>query len=265
MLKPKDYLEKILEKKKAEILDLKSRGVSALNSRVEDLNYSFNSFYDAIATPQLSLISELKKASPSKGLINPNFDIEEISTTYQDKGASAFSVLTEIHYFLGDPSYISRVQQNCKLPVLRKDFIIDPIQVYESRLLGADALLLILDILTTQQAQELLTLATDLNMDVLVEIHSEEALNKLSDLKGLKIVGINNRDLTTFKVDLEHGFKRLEQLKERMPEDVLFVAESGYSDVAELESLEKAGFSAVLIGEGLVTHPIMLDYFSPVL
>ncbi|RAP39046.1 indole-3-glycerol phosphate synthase TrpC [Candidatus Marinamargulisbacteria bacterium SCGC AAA071-K20] len=262
MLNPQDYLRKILDKKEKEIVALKSQGISAFVDKVEDVSYSFKSFYDSLRGSSLSLIGELKKASPSKGLINPDFDIIKLSQRYEEKGASAFSILTEINYFLGDPGFISTVKKNRNLPILRKDFIIDSIQVYESKILGADAILLILDILSLEKAQELLNLAKDLNLEVLMEIHSEEALSKLSGLDGLRIVGVNNRDLNTFKVDLNLGLTRLDQLQKSLPSDVLFVAESGYTTAAELDQLEKAGFSAVLIGEGLVTHPGMISFFT---
>lgn len=262
-LDPDSFLAQIIEKKKKEILVLESRGVIDSLSEYRDFSFENYSLYNALfQTKKLSLIAELKKASPSKGLINADFDVDRLAKNYCDLGASAFSVLTEKYFFLGDPSYILQVKERQSLPILRKDFIIHSLQVYESKLLGADAILLILDILDLSQAQELIMLAKSLNLDVLVEIHSEDALDKLRELKNVNIVGINNRDLKTFKVDLNTGYKRLETLKSFMPAETAFVAESGFTTADEMNQLYQAGFHAVLIGEGLVTHPNLSNYFA---
>ena len=260
---PQDYLDKILDEKRGEISALYAQcSLDQWRLRAESVSFPSYSFYQALQRSDLALIAELKKASPSKGIINPDFDCITLSDIYQKKGASAFSILTERQYFLGDPAYVARVKSRHALPILRKDFIIDPVQVYESVCIGADAILLILACLDRDQCQALLTLATDLGLDVLLEVHDQDELDQAMTLKGLRIVGFNNRCLKRFSVDLNVSKALFSRLKQQSKLDYLCVAESGYSSREELASLEALGFSAVLIGEGLVTNRDMMSFFS---
>ena len=192
-----------------------------------------------------ALIAEIKKASPSKGLIREDFDPEKLAEAYKAGGADAMSVLTETQYFLGHPEYISLAKRGGgNLPVLRKDFIVDPWQVYESRLLGADCILLIVAVLEKEQLEELHGLAAGLGLDVLVEVHSEAELEVASDI-GAKIIGVNNRDLTTFEVTLEVS----ERLAGKFPDGAIKVSESGIHGNMHVLRVAKAGYDAVLVGE----------------
>lgn len=216
------------------------------------------SFLKNLQKPGLSLIAEIKKASPSKGIIRSDFDPEELAKQFTHSGASALSILTEEDHFLGNPTYIKQARAVTKLPILRKDFIIDSIQVYESKFLGANAILLIKAILTQDQCQTLLNLAKDLQLDTLVEVHTEAELNDVLSLKNVQAIGINNRNLHTFEIDLNLALT----LAKQIPDGILSVAESGYSTPEQLHQLEKAGINAVLIGEGLATHPNLLTFWS---
>tara|TARA_Y100001968_G_scaffold333905_1_gene400863 strand:+ start:8502 stop:9269 length:768 start_codon:yes stop_codon:yes gene_type:complete len=219
------------------------------------------SFKEAIQSDDLSLIAEVKKASPSKGLINSNFDHLRLAKYYCDLGASALSVLTDKLFFQGDNAYLMDIKQQVSLPVLRKDFMIDPIQIKESSLIGADAILLIVAVLSQNQAQELIDCSKENDLDILLEIHTIHDLEKALCLKGVDIMGINNRNLNSFDVDLATSLVLKKDVDVRC-DRVYCVAESGYESVDELEILEDHGFSAVLIGEGLVKNPNMIDYFN---
>jgi indole-3-glycerol phosphate synthase len=200
----------------------------------------------------IQLIAEVKKASPSKGLIRADFDPVEIAGIYADNGAAAISVLTESRFFQGSLENLQRIKKalNNRIPLLRKDFIFDPYQVYESRASGADSILLIMAILTPEKLDELLQLSHQLRMSCLVEVHNEAEL-KIALKSGAKIIGINNRDLKTFKVDIATT-KRLRSL---VPPDRIVVSESGIKDRRDIEMLRKEGVNAVLIGEALMSVP----------
>ncbi len=238
------FLQKILESKKREI---------------EGLYGEKFRFSSALRRSGLSLIAEVKKASPSKGIIRKEFDPVEIAKSFTT--AAALSVLTEKEFFLGAPEYIRQIKKEAKQPVLRKDFILDPIQVYESRLIGADAILLIKKILTKSQCQELLNLANQLGLDVLLELHDAEELEDIRGMRNIKIIGVNNRNLETFHTDIQLVHTLQPNIRKYFPE-ALLVAESGFSKREELKRLEEAGIDAVLIGEGLATHPALLSYFG---
>jgi indole-3-glycerol phosphate synthase len=196
---------------------------------------------------QLSIIAEVKPASPSKGVIRQEVDPVQTALAYERGRASAISVLTDIEYFRGKPESLTLVKQAVQLPVLRKDFILDPIQVIQSKLLGADALLLIVALLTQQQLSQLSQLAHDLGMEVLVEIHQEHeiplALNCDAD-----VIGINNRNLSTFETDL----RTTEMLRPLLQTDLPVIAESGVHSVEDLKRLRSAHVDGVLIGEFLM-------------
>ena len=195
----------------------------------------------------INLIGEIKKASPSRGVIREDFDPEEIAKVYQVSGVSAISVLTEKKYFSGSLDYINKIRRVCTLPVLRKDFIIDEYQIYESCYFGADAILLIADILSEEQIAKFKETALSLNMDSLVEAHSEEDLDKAIKA-GADIIGINNRDLHTFKLNL----KTAENLINLIPKEKIIVIESGIKSNSDLMFFKTLGANAVLIGEAFM-------------
>jgi indole-3-glycerol phosphate synthase len=194
-------------------------------------------------------IAELKKASPSKGVIAKNFIPEKIAREYRQGGAAALSVLTDRRYFQGRPEYVLAAKKSSHLPVLRKDFIIDEYQIYESRMIGADAILLISSILTDHQLRSYLSTANDLTLSVLVECHSKEEIDRALNA-GATIIGINNRDLHSFTVDVGLSLK----LKRFVPNDCISVSESGIRNYHTVEQLAQAGFDAILVGEHLMSQ-----------
>jgi len=204
-------------------------------------------FESAIAAPGLSFICEVKKASPSKGVIAEDFPWLEVAKDYEEGGAAAISVLTEPEFFLGSDQYLREIAAAAKIPTLRKDFIIDPYQLYEAKLLGAKAVLLICALLEPETLSSFIGIASDLALDCLVEIHSEaEAKEALAC--GARIIGINNRDLVTFNVDTGLASR----LRKLIPSGVLTVAESGIQTAADVCELKDTGVDAVLIGESLM-------------
>ena len=210
-------------------------------------------FAAALKGEGIQLIAEVKKASPSRGIICADFNLAEIARIYADNGASAISVLTETKYFQGSIDYLRVIRSALggrQLPLLRKDFIFDPYQVYEARAYGADALLLIVAMLTPEQLTELLGLSRELGMSCLVEVHKEAELEIALDA-GAGIIGINNRDLDTFKVNLA----TTERLRPMIPNDRIVVSESGIKNRSDMEKLKSWGINAVLIGETLMSAP----------
>jgi len=210
-------------------------------------------FASALGGDGIQLIAEVKKASPSRGVIRSDFDPVEIARIYASNGASAISVLTESRYFQGSLNHLKDIRNALgkkRLPLLRKDFIHDPYQVYESRAYGADSLLLIVAVLTPERLEMLLGLSHELNMGCLVEVH-DEAEVEIAQRSRAKIIGINNRDLTTFTVDLT----TTERLRPLIPPDRIVVSESGISDHNDMEKMKMWGVDAVLIGESLMLAP----------
>ncbi|MDY0028336.1 MAG: indole-3-glycerol phosphate synthase TrpC [Pseudobdellovibrionaceae bacterium] len=194
-----------------------------------------------------ALIAEIKKASPSKGIIRADFDPVQIARTYQNAGATCLSVLTDQPYFKGADEDLEAVKSVARIPVIRKDFMLTPYQIVESRSLGADCILLIMAALTDQLSKELYQCATDLGMDVLVEIHDHEELDRALKLNPT-MVGVNSRNLKTLEVDIQTAFDLLPHI----PANVIRVAESGIGTYAELKSLYEAGYNAFLVGESLM-------------
>jgi indole-3-glycerol phosphate synthase len=204
-------------------------------------------FERAIAAPGLSFICEVKKASPSKGIIAADFPYLQIALEYEAAGAAAISVLTEPDYFLGSDQYLREIAAAVSIPVLRKDFIIDPYQIYEAKLLGAKAVLLICALLDDDTLGEYIKIAAGLGLSSLVEIHNE-AQAEQAVRAGARIIGINNRDLKTFKVDLAVTSR----LRALIPADILAVTESGIASPDDVRALSGLGLDAALVGESLM-------------
>ena len=210
-------------------------------------------FTAALKGKGIRLIAEVKKASPSRGVIRADFNPVEVARTYADNGAAAISVLTETKHFQGSLNHLRDVRNSLggrQLPLLRKDFIFDSYQIYEARAYGADSLLLIVAILALEQLKELLELSHGLGMKCLVEVHNEMEL-KVALESGAGIIGINNRDLSTFEVDLA----TTERLRPQIPHDRIVVSESGIKARSDMEKLEAWGVDAALIGEALMAAP----------
>ena len=204
-------------------------------------------FTAALSSAGIKLIAEVKKASPSKGIIKHDFDAVKIAQIYANNGASAISVLTDEKFFQGKLDYLNTIKQSVRIPVLRKDFILEPYQAYESRAYGADAILLIVSILTLDKFKDLLKLSHSLGMACLVEVHNENEL-KIALRTEARIIGINNRDLTTMTVDLQ----TTERLRPLIPADRLIVSESGIINRRDMVNLDKLGINAALVGETLM-------------
>jgi indole-3-glycerol phosphate synthase len=206
----------------------------------------------ALTGDGIKLIAEVKKASPSRGVIRPDFDPVKIAELYADNGAAAISVLTEARYFQGSLDHLTNIRKALlqKLPLLRKDFVVDPYQIYESRAYGADALLLIVAIMKPDTLKELLDLGHELSMNCLIEVHNEVEV-EIALNSGAKIIGINNRDLNTFTVDLA----TTERLRPLIPKDKIVVSESGIKARSDVEMLRTSGIDAILVGEALMSAP----------
>jgi indole-3-glycerol phosphate synthase len=206
------------------------------------------------ATDRVALIAEVKKASPSRGLLRHNFDPFELATTYAENGAAAISVLTDVKYFQGRLEYLTQIKNHLNQgngqsapPLLRKDFIFHPYQVYETRAAGADALLLIAAVLSDNEMADLLTLTHTLGMTALIEVHNQTELERVLPLQP-RLIGVNNRDLRDFSVDLNTCI----ELRQHVPADICFVAESGIHTATDVARLAKEGVDAILVGEALV-------------
>jgi indole-3-glycerol phosphate synthase len=208
------------------------------------------SLEEALRRPGMQIIAELKKASPSKGVIRSDFNVADLAQSYQANGAAALSVLTEPDYFQGSLDYLPIVRRCTSVPLLRKDFIVDPYQLIEARAYGADAVLLIAAVLDRTQLFDLHQTADELGLDCLVELYELEELDKL-DLDQVHIVGVNNRDLRTFNVDIDHSLR----VFSHVPSSLVRVSESGLRTPEDLQYLHHAGIDAVLIGESFMRQP----------
>ena len=204
-------------------------------------------FEEALRKEGISFICECKKASPSKGLIAPDFPYLSIAKEYEAAGADAISVLTEPKWFLGNNAYLKEIAEAVSIPCLRKDFTVDPYMIYEAKVLGASAVLLICSILSEDQLAEYHGIATDLGLSVLVETHDEAEI-EMALRAGAKILGVNNRNLKDFTVDTGNS----RRLRELVPEHVIFVSESGVSTPEDVRLLRESGVDAVLVGEALM-------------
>lgn len=234
------YAEVAVRKEQTPIAELEKRLINATSTRP---------FRQSLTGGSIKLIAEIKKASPSKGLLCPKFEPAELARVYEASGAAAISVLTDKKFFQGSLDYLELVKSVTKnLPVLRKDFIIDRYQLYEARVYGADAALLIVAALTELELKAFIKEANDLGLAPLVEVHNMMELNIALE-SGADLIGINNRDLKNFKVDLKTTF----QLMESIPNNKVVVSESGINNSRDIERLAKAGVNAVLVGESIVT------------
>ncbi|HOP41650.1 MAG TPA: indole-3-glycerol phosphate synthase TrpC [Geobacteraceae bacterium] len=246
-----DVLKKIIDYKQGELTEAKSRiGLDELRARVADCP-PVRGFLDALretdAAGRTAIIAEVKKGSPSKGLIRADFDAVAIAGTYEANGASCLSVLTDEHFFFGHLDFLAAIRRAVAIPLLRKDFIFDSYQIYEARVAGADAILLIAAVLDPDRLREFLALAGELSLDVLLEVHDEREL-EVALATDCPLVGINNRNLHSFVTDLG----TTERLCTRMPCDRFVVAESGINTRADIVRLHGAGARAFLIGESLM-------------
>ncbi|NLF32996.1 MAG: indole-3-glycerol phosphate synthase TrpC [Planctomycetes bacterium] len=249
-------LHEIIETKRKEVADARqARPLEGLIRQCRSLPRCRN-FYRAVSRPPLraaNLIAEVKKASPSAGVLRADFDPVAIARTYEAAGASALSVLTDTTYFQGRLEYLSQIRQAVALPLLRKDFIIDPYQVYEARAAGADAILLIAACLATGPLTDLLILASQLSMTCLIEVHDADELLRVRSLAGFPaggyvLLGINNRDLKTFTTDIATTLR----LAELVDTPDILVSESGIHTRADVERLAAAGVRGILVGESLM-------------
>lgn len=244
-----------------EILRAKRLEVEALRPRARDLHEQalartdFRSFHSALKRPdeKLAVIAEVKKASPSAGLIAPSFDPVASANNYQQNGSDAISVLTDEPFFQGKLGYLSTIRACVHLPLLRKDFILDEIQIAEAAAAGADAILLIVAALAQKQLVELRQAAGRYQLDALIEVHSPEELERALDA-GANLIGINNRNLATFEVDLSVT----EKLSQTVPDEVVLTSESGIRTAADARRMRACGVDAVLVGEALMRGDISI-------
>lgn len=249
-----DILQRIVAQKKIELTqaqkrlpldELKEQVLQA--SPVRDFTLALS---QRITQRQIAVIAEVKKASPSKGLIRENFDPAAIAASYEQHGAACLSVLTDTPFFQGCAFYLQQARAACSLPVLRKDFLLNEYQIYEARVMGADAVLLIVACLDDTQLRALETCAHALGMAVLVEVHDEDELVRALKLKS-PLIGINNRNLNTFEVDLKTTF----DLKKRLPSDRIMITESGIACAQDVGHMMQAGIYGFLIGEAFMRQP----------
>ncbi|ATN04590.1 indole-3-glycerol phosphate synthase TrpC [Chryseobacterium indologenes] len=243
-----NILDKIIERKKAEVATAKSHiPVEQLKS-TEFFERKTLSLKESVKNKS-GIIAEFKRQSPSKGIINNSVSPLEVTSAYETYGASGVSILTDTDFFGGSSEDVLKVRNHLHIPLLRKDFMIDEYQFYEAKSIGADVILLIASCLSPAQVQEFTDLAHELNMEVLLEIHTEEELKHFNS--NIDLVGINNRNLKDFKVDLQHSV----QLKNLLPKDVVSVAESGIYNLEDFMYLKEKGFEGFLMGEYFMRNP----------
>ena len=248
-----NQLSKIIETTKETVK--KSISYRQISSLEEDFEkYCKRAFVGAISKKvskeETAVIAEIKKASPSKGLIREDFDPKKIAEEYETNGATCLSILTDEPFFQGKLEYLATARNSCELPILRKDFIIDPYQIYETKAYGGDCILLIVAALDIMQLKDFSQLARELDLDILVEVHSEKELTGALSISPT-LVGINNRDLTTFEVDKNLSLK----LSKKIPRDITVVSESGINSKEDILSSKEQGIHSFLIGESLMREP----------
>ena len=237
-------LDKIVEKTKIRLENYDD----SFKDKIDESAISFDfPFEKALREKPIAIISEVKRASPSKGLIAEDFDYVSIAREYEDSGASAISVLTEPDFFKGSIKYLAEIADEVDIPVLRKDFIIDPVMIYEAKVSGASAVLLIVAILNDEQLREYLDLAHSLGLSALVEAHDEKEIERAL-MAGARVIGVNNRNLKDFTVDINNSIN----LRRLVPENVIFISESGIKTAEDVGKLKDNKIDGVLIGETLM-------------
>jgi indole-3-glycerol phosphate synthase len=250
-----NILEKILNRKRKEVEEsFRQRPLRDLMKRCQAVPLPLDFLAPLRQAPPIRLIAEVKKASPSKGVIRKDFDPVAIAEAYEVGGASCLSVLTDVDFFQGSLEYLSRIRQAVRLPLLRKDFIVHPYQVYEARAAGADAVLLIAECLNRQELRSIYQLVRELGMSALIELYDRRNLDNVLNT-GTELIGINNRNLTTFEVDLNHTVRLMKEI----PADRLVVSESGISLPEDTALLESSGVHAMLVGESLMRQADIVE------
>ena len=243
-----NILEEIVAKTKSKLEEKKQRvSLEELSSKIDFENLKEMNFKKSLQNKAEAIIAEIKKASPSAGIISDDFDPVSKSKEYESFGASALSILTEEDYFLGNIQYLKDVKATTSLPILRKDFIVDEYQIYESKLIGADCILLIASILNDEELKNFSEIAERLKLDYIIEVHDEEELQRVQHFTNA-IIGVNNRDLKTFDVDINNSV----ELKKTFKGENIFIAESGIKSKKDIEYLQQNNINVFLIGESLM-------------
>ncbi len=243
-----NILEEIVAKTKSKLEEKKQRvSLEELSSKIDFENLKETNFKKSLQNKAEAIIAEIKKASPSAGIISDDFDPVSKSKEYESFGASALSILTEEDYFLGNIQYLKDVKATTSLPILRKDFIVDEYQIYESKLIGADCILLIASILNNEELKNFSEIAERLKLDYIIEVHDEEELQRVQHFTNA-IIGVNNRDLKTFDVDINNSV----ELKKTFEGENIFIAESGIKSKKDIEYLQQNNINVFLIGESLM-------------
>ena len=241
-------LKKIVENTRENLKAKKAKlSLEDVKSSLKELDLPKSNFKSSISNKDEAIIAEIKKASPSAGVISENFNPVEKAKEYESVGAAALSILTEEDFFLGSIDYLKAVKRTTSLPILRKDFIIDEYQIYESKLIGADCILLIASILSDLQIEEFVKITKKLELDYLIEIHDEKELKRVELYKDA-LIGVNNRDLNTFEVDLDNSIR----IKNIFKEKNIFIAESGIKSIDDINYLKLHNINVFLIGESLM-------------
>ncbi len=240
-------LEEIILKTKERYEGITDLDINKIKLEIAPQKDKKDAFYKALNNNDFNFICEVKKASPSKGLIKENFNYLEIAKIYEANGASVISCLTEPDFFLGNKDYLTNIKSVVKIPVLRKDFIINEYQIYESKKIGADAILLICSILTKKELEDFLNLAHSLDLGVLVEAHDLTEINMALE-SGAKVIGVNNRNLKDFSVDMNNSIN----LRKYVPNSIIFISESGIRTNEDIKLLKDNNVNGVLIGETLM-------------
>ena len=244
-----DMLDEIVEKTKERLVESKkNKSLDELKDEVAKMNITQDfPFKEALSGDEISIIAEVKRASPSKGMIAEDFDYVFIAKDYEDAGASAISVLTEPYFFKGSNDYLKEISENVSIPILRKDFVIDEYMIWEAKAIGAAAVLLIVSILSIVELKKFLDLAHDLGLSAIVEAHDGNEIRTALNV-GAEIIGVNNRNLTDFSVDIENSIS----LRRCVSGDVVFISESGIKTPEDVRRLKENDVDAVLIGETLM-------------
>ena len=243
-----NVLDEIVLNTKSKLEVIKSKtSLEELILQVNKLKIEKSNFKQSLTFKDQAIIAEIKKASPSAGIITEDFDPIRKAKEYELFGASALSILTEEDYFLGSIQYLKDVKTFSNLPILRKDFVIDEYQIYESKLIGADCILLIVSILSDKELERFTSLADTLGLDYIIEVHNEEELKRVEDFSEA-IIGVNNRDLKTFEVNIENSIR----LRNLFKKENIFVAESGIKNQKDIDKLSKHNINVFLIGESLM-------------